>query len=660
MNFFEHQASARRQTGRLLFYFLCAVVLIVFAVNLAFYALLRLFGEDPGGGLLWHAWSSQAVIGTLMLIVGGSFLEYLKLRGGGSAIAEMVGARRVDFASTDENERRLINVVDEMAIASGVRPPQVYVMDRESGINAFVAGLTLDDTVMVVTRGALEAFDRDEMQAVAGHEFSHILNGDMRLNVRLMALLAGILAIGQMGGFMMRMSWDSSSSSSSRSDRRGGSIHLFVVGLMLWLIGYVGLFFGRLIKAAISRQREFLADASSVQFTRNPDGLANALLKIMYGSERSWLHNLHAEDMSHLCFGETLKFSSLLATHPPLEDRIRIIGPGYLARGRVRQRALQQRQERVADRVQEDFAPVEGASGLVTNELPAIPYVMPGGTAAMVGAVSAGGVSPELSAQAITLLSRAGTVNPAELASAIELHRRLPEAIKTALQTSTGAQSLLFALVARQNGLPSQDLSSFLRENIPRLEREVMQLHTQLDGLSIRFALPLTELALPRLQVLSVAEQKELFARLQLFARLDKRISTFEFALLMLMRKQLLPTAKARPVKLENCIEVVSLVLAIILHTGGLSGEKLERTHARLMRTVTSRVLELPAVGSSRFSQLAREVQTLAGLPINDRRLVLELAATAVLADAMVNLEEYELLRVVASLMDCPMPLLVV
>lgn len=659
MNFFEHQANARRQTGRLLFYFLCAVALIVFSVNLAFYALLRLFGVAPGGDLLWHTWSSQAVIGSLMLIVGGSFLEYLKLRGGGSAIAEMVGARRVDFASTDEDERRLINVVDEMAIASGVRPPQVYVMDRESGINAFVAGLTLDDTVMVVTRGALEAFDRDEMQAVAGHEFSHILNGDMRLNVRLMALLAGILAIGQMGGFMMRMSWDSSSSSSSRSDRRGGSVHLFVIGLMLWLIGYIGLFFGRLIKAAISRQREFLADASSVQFTRNPAGLANALLKIMYGSERSWLHNLHAEDMSHLCFGETLKFSSLLATHPSLEDRIRIIGPEYLARGRARQRALQQRQERVADRVQEDFAPVEGASGLVTNELPAIPYVMPGG-AAMASAVSAGGVSPELSAQAITLLSRAGTVNPAELASAVELHRRLPEAIKTALQTSTGAQSLLFALVARQNGLPSQDLSSFLRESIPGLEREVMQLHAQLDGLSIRFALPLTELALPRLQVMSVVEQKELFARLQLFARLDKRISTFEFALLMLMRKQLLTTAKARPVKLENCIDVVSLVLAIILHTGGMSGEKLERTHARLMRTVTSRALELPAVGSSRFSQLAREVQTLAGLPVNDRRLVLELAATAVLADAMVNLEEYELLRVVASLMDCPMPLLVV
>ena len=660
MNFFEHQASARRQTGRLLFYFLCAVVLIVFAVNIAFYALLRLFGEEPGGDLLWHAWSSQAVIGSLVLIVGGSFLEYLKLRGGGSALAEMVGARRVDFATTDEDERRLINVVDEMAIASGVRPPQVYVMDRESGINAFVAGLTLDDTVMVVTRGALEAFDRDEMQAVAGHEFSHILNGDMRLNVRLMALLAGILAIGQMGSFMMRMSWNSSSSSSSRSDRRGGSIHLFVIGLMLWLIGYVGLFFGRLIKAAISRQREFLADASSVQFTRNPAGLANALLKIMYGSERSWMHNLHAEDMSHLCFGETLKFSSLLATHPPLEDRIRIIGPGYLARGRVRQRALQQRQERVADRVQEDFAPVEGASGLVTNELPAIPYVMPGGVAVMAGEVSAGGVSPELSVQAITLLSRAGTVNPAELASAVELHRRLPEAIKTALQTSTGAQSLLFALVARQNGLPSQELASFLRKRMPGLEREVMQLHTQLDGLSIRFALPLTELALPRLQVMSVVEQKELFARLQLFARLDKRISTFEFALLMLMRKQLLPTAKARPVKLENCIDVVSLVLAIILHTGGMSGEKLERTHARLMRTVTSRVLELPAVGSSRFSQLAREVQTLAGLPVNDRRLVLELAATAVLADAMVNLEEYELLRVVAALMDCPMPLLVV
>lgn len=654
MNFFEHQENARRQTGRLLVYFLAAVVLIVLAVNLALYVLVAWLKVDPQGTPLWHVWSSQAVIGALLLIGGGSCLEYLRLRGGGRALAKMVGARHIDFATTDPEERQLVNVVEEMAIASGVRAPMVYVMDREPGINAFVAGLSLNDTVMVVTRGALETFDREEMQAVAGHEFSHILNGDMRLNIRLMALLAGILAIGQMGGFMMRLSWDDDRGSSGR--RRGGIIYLFVVGLMLWLIGYIGLFFGRLIKAAISRQREFLADASSVQFTRNPGALANALLKILHGSGQSWLHSLHAEDMSHLCFGETLKFSSLLATHPPLDERIRKLGAEYLVRGRVRQRALRRQQETVADRVQQDDMPVAAKTAI---ELAPIPFVM-AGAGLLTDMPGSAGMPVALAAQAVSLLERVGTVNPAELASATELHRRLPESIKQALQSSTGAQCLLFAVVARQNSLQPSQNRAFLQEQLPTLAPQAMQLYAQLEGLSIRFALPLTELALPRLQVLSDEEQKNLLARLQLFARLDRHLSTFEFALLMLMRKQLLRLPPARPVKIEQCHDVVALVLAILLQTGGMEGEVLQRTHARLMRTLTLRVLPFPVVGSARFSQLAREVQTLAGLSLPDRHHVLELAATAVLADAEVRLEEYELLRVVAALLDCPMPMLAI
>lgn len=655
MDFFEHQASARRQTGRLLFYFCMAVLLIILAVNVVLYLPACWMSGDPDGSLLWHDWTWQAIAGSLLLIGGGSLMEYLKLRGGGQALAEMVGARRVDFATTDPDERRLLNIVDEMSIASGVRAPLVYVMDREPGINAFVAGLTIDDTVMVVTQGALEAFDRDEMQAVAGHEFSHILNGDMRLNIRLMAMLAGILAIGQMGSFLMRMSWDMPARSFRRSDRRGGVIHLFVLGLLLWVVGYVGLFFGRLIKAAISRQREFLADASSVQFTRNPAALANALLKIMYASERSWLHNLHAEDMSHLCFGETLRFSALLATHPPLEERIRILGPEYLVRGRARQRVLRQQQERVADRVADELP--AAASALAAVELPVIPYVPPSQGA---GSVPVTATPSGVSGQAISLLARAGTVNPAELASAAELHRRLPEAVKNALQGSNGAACLLVALVARQNALPVAELTSFLRARMPAQAQDVLRLYAHLEGLNIRFALPLTELALPRLQVMPLEEQKQLFARLQLLSRLDRRISTFEFALLMLMRKQLLPHVRQRPVQIEQCVEVVSLVVAILLQSGSLDEEGKKRTHARLMRIVTPAPISMPVIGASRFSHLAREAQSLSGLPLHDRRLVLELAATAVLADAEVHLEEYELLRVVAALLECPMPLLVV
>jgi len=644
VNFFEHQANARRQTGRLLVYFLMAVLITAAAVNAGFYVLGRFMQGVGHGSLFWHDWSAQAYLGTFLIIAGGSLLEYLRLRGGGRALAEMMGARRIDFSTTLPDERQFINVVAEMSIASGVPSPALYVMDRETGINAFVAGLNMSETVMVVTRGALNAFDRDELQAVVGHEFSHILNGDMRLNVRLLALLAGILAIGQIGGFLVRASF--TTNDSSRRNRKDAVPHLIAVGILLWLIGSIGLFFGRLIKAAISRQREFLADASSVQFTRNPDGLAGALLKIKNASTHSWLDNIRAESMSHMCFGETLHFSSLFATHPPLEERIRVLGKRYLIRDRLQQRALQQ-QEETAGQV----AAANGIQALApSGDLPPIPY-------APVEPVAAA-VMTQFAAPAAALVARMGTVNPEELASAQALHRRLPAGVQQALQSSAGAQSLLYALVARQSAAPMESLQAFVLEKEARLAPQVNALYRVLEGMDLSFALPLTELALPRLQLLTVPEQREFLACLQAMAQLDRRLSTFEFALLMLLRKQLQLNAKARPLKLEQALPVLAVMVATLLRTGGMEGERLQLTYRRLMRTLTTNPPPLPATEFTRLSQFAMGLQLLGGLSLPDKKNVLELAATAVLADAEVRLEEYELMRVVAALLDCPMPLL--
>ncbi len=642
MDFFEHQANARRQTGRLLLYFSLAVLLTIAAVNAGLFVLGRLI-HATHGYWYWHDWSSRAVLAVLLVVLGGSLLEYLRLRGGGQAIAEMMGGRRVDFATGNPHERQFINVVAEMAIASGVPAPVLYVMDREYGINAFVAGLNIDETALVVTGGALEAFSRDEMQAVVGHEFSHILNGDMRLNVRLMALLAGILAIGQIGGFLLRLSFPAPSS--ERDDNRRIVPQLIVVGLLLWAVGALGLFFGRLIKAAISRQREFLADASSVQFTRNPDGLASALLKIKHASGHSWLGNIRAESMSHMCFGETLHFSALFATHPPLDERIAMLGRQYLVRDRVRQRE-QRRQTETA-------AAVASSQGLSVpsrpRDLPPIAYFS--GTA-----MPAPGELRELAAPAAALVARAGTVRPDELDSASELHRRLPMGVQDALQDSRGAQALLYALIARQNAAPAEILRNFLQQHEPQLVDRVSVLFRLLEGLDLCYALPLTELALPRLQLLEATAQREFLGRLQAFAQLDRRLSTFEFALLMLLRKQLHVGPRPRSVRLAQCEPMLAVMVATFLRTGGMEGERLERTYQRLMRTVSSSPPALPAPGFTRLSQLAMGMQVLAGLSLPDRRNVLELAATAVLADAEVRLEEYELLRVVAALLDCPMP----
>jgi Zn-dependent protease with chaperone function len=651
MNFFEQQAHARRQTGRLLVYFLAAVALTVTAVDAAFYVPVRWFNLDPAASLLWHSWSPQAIIGALMVIGGGSLGQYLQLRGGGRALAEMVGARRIDFATTDARERQFLNVVAEMSIASGVPTPVPYVMDREAGINAFVAGLAVNQTVMVVTAGALETFDRDELQAVVGHEFSHILNGDMRLNVRLIALLAGILALGQVGSFLMRMVGNSNSGPFRRNDRQGGLVYVFLLGLVLWLIGSIGLFFGRLIKAAIARQRELLADASSVQFTRNPAALAEALLKIKHRGEQSWLSSLHAESMSHMCFGETMHFSALFATHPPLDERIAAIGKEYLVRDRVRQRELR-RQEETAGEV----ASATGLSPVLEVAVPAPAAELP--PIAFTAAAAAGADPAAPLAAGAALMGSVGTVDPQRLTSAQELYRRLPAGVSTALTSTTGAQALLYALVARQNGAQVADKTTFLRSQEPDLASQVLELQHLLEGLDVAFALPLTELALPRLDLLEAVRQREFVARLQAFARLDQRLSVFEFALLMMVRKHLGIAPKPRSVKLAACLPTVAVVIACLLRAGSMEGEALERTFRRLMRTVDAAAIALPTAESTRLPHLAMGMQVLAGLALAEKRQLLELAATAVLADAQVRLEEYELLRVVAALLDCPMPLL--
>jgi Zn-dependent protease with chaperone function len=686
MNFFEHEANARRNTGRLLLYFFAAVLLTVLAVNAGMYVLGRFAGVTAQGNWLWHAWSPQAIAGSLLIIVGGSLLEYLQLRGGGQALAEMVGARRIDFASNDKHERQFINVVAEMSIASGVTPPVLYVMDDEAGINAFVAGLSLHETIMVVTAGALEAFSRDELQAVVGHEFSHILNGDMRLNVRLIALLAGILAIGQMGSFLLRISFPGRSSygDSNRADndRNGGVFYFVLLGVFLWAVGALGLFFGRLIKAAISRQRELLADASSVQFTRNPDGLAGALLKIRDQDGESWLKNIRAESMSHMCFGETLHYSALFATHPPLDERIRRLGSQYLIIDRARKRVLQQQSETAADVASANgLSPLAEAVTLaappVVRDLPPIAYVSPATssavapvaqmtarvTVATVATTSVGAFTAFSSGQgtAASAVASVGEVNPQQLASAQEVYRRLPAGVLHALTSSDGAQALLYALIARQNQAPSESQQAFMVQQAPALSAQMNTLYRALEGLDFCFALPLTELALPHLQLLETPVQREFLARLQAFALLDRQLSVFEFALLMLLRKKLEISPKPRAIKLTQAAPMIAVMVAALLRAGGMEGEKLERTYQRLLRTVlpsSASPTAMPGPEFTRLSQLAMSLQIIAGLALVEKKTVLELAATAVLADGEIKLTEYELLRVVAAILDCPMPLL--
>src|SRR5205823_2467477 len=327
VDFFDRQDKARRNTTLLVFYFVLAVLSLLLAVNVVVSLLfigftnyglvIRNLNPVSSANELSLPWSHGELlflvtIGTLSVILIGSVFKTLQLARGGSAVAELLGGRLIDSNTTDADERKLLNVVDEMSIASGVPVPQVYLMDGEAGINAFAAGHSTSDAAISVTRGCMKLLSRDELQGVIAHEFSHILNGDMRLNLRLMGLVFGILCLTVIGRILIR---------AQRS-----KFLLPIIGVSLIVIGWAGVFFGRLIQAAVSRQREALADAAAVQFTRNPAGLAGALKKILIHGSR--IDSPHAEEASHLFFANGLD-TSIFATHPLLTDRIRALRPTF-------------------------------------------------------------------------------------------------------------------------------------------------------------------------------------------------------------------------------------------------------------------------------------------------------------------------------------------
>jgi Zn-dependent protease with chaperone function len=320
MDFFEAQEAARRRTSLLIGLFALAVLAIVAVI----YAVLHL-AVGPGAGPVDLVLLVQVAFGVGLLIAVGAGVRTASLRRGGPAVAELLGGRRVASDTSDPAERMLLNVVEEMAIASGTPVPAVYVLDAEDGINAFAAGYTTHDAAVAVTRGGLLSLTRDELQGVMAHEFSHILNGDMRLNIRLIGVLYGILLLAVVGRGIVY----AGPRGGRRGGRDGGAGWVVLLGLALLLVGYVGVFFGKLIKAAVSRQREYLADSAAVQFTRNPDGLAGALKKIGAQAQGSRIQDHHAEELSHLFFANGLRSTlfGFLATHPPLEERIRRLDP---------------------------------------------------------------------------------------------------------------------------------------------------------------------------------------------------------------------------------------------------------------------------------------------------------------------------------------------
>lgn len=643
MNFFEHQAQARRKTSLLVAYFVAAVLAIGAAVSSAVFLLL--WWSSGGSMNLTDWWQSElfaaTIVGTLMVILGGSLWKIWQLRDGGAALAHMLKAREVLPDAKDSDERRYRNVVEEMAIASGIPAPLTYVLDGERAINAFVAGFRPTEAVVVITEGTLKDLDRDELQGVIAHEFSHIFNADMRLNMRLLAVLSGILTIGRLGGFLLRGSAHRGRRyrSSANGDARGQAF-ILVLGLTLMVIGYVGLFFGRLIKAAISRQRELLADASSVQFTRNPAGIAGALIKIRNGSGAQ-LQSAHAEDMSHMCFGQAVTYNlqGLLATHPPVDERLSALGPEWVARARVRAKA---------------------APGTSTDASQAQPA--PEGSAAFAGeTVSPPPSAPTPAAETQTVSSPSqliGTVTPEQMGYASTLLQLIPDQLKERIHSPRTAQLTMFAMVLSAARSDNSELK--LVQLSPREMDDVIALREQLTELGTRLRLPIVDLSLPALKQLDQAQAEAFLDQLQLLVEADQRITLFEYALTRILADHLSSgAARNHRVRFRRYSQVhkdIQLVFSTLAHTSGGNPEKAAASFARVTGALLPAGTALLDAPKCSIRSLDQSLENLRDLTPMLKGPLVDTLADLVLEDGKVQVAEAELLRAICTLLDCPVP----
>lgn len=634
--FFQHQENARRRTALLVVLLLIAVALIVLAINAVAY-LAFVLGSDTTVAMTPTQWlttqASQLVtVGTLLVIGLGMVRTLFRLRGGGRALAHYVGASLVDRESTEPQIRKLINVVDEMAIASGTPAPELYVLDDEYGINAFVAGLRPTEAVLVVTRGSLDHLDRDELQGVVAHEYSHIFNGDMRLNLRLMGVLAGILMIGQLGGQLLH-------SGRRRGSSRDSNGQVVMVGLALFILGYVGVFFASLIKAAVSRQREFLADASAVQFTRNPDGIAGALWKIHRHATGSLLDNAHSSDLSHLCIGEPVRqhFGSLLATHPPLLERIQAINPRFEPRN---------------EGPLAGPTPAPSVSGLPPQ---AAGFAAPSATPVVSTAASAA-IDPH------TVVDEVGSMSADSLAFGRRLLAALPTSLLDAVHSRAGARQAIYALLLSGTAAAQRDAALDLiraGEGGAAAER-IAGLAASMGQLGAACRLPLLNLALPALKRQHPRDREQLLALCRTLITLDQVVSLFEFCALTILIEHLGEAAGRKPPvrfrRFEQVREPISLLVGIIAHAGNADEQQAQESFQAALKPLLAGAEPLIDRGKIRLESFRLALGAINQLSVARKAAVLEACAQCVIHDQQILPAEAELLQTIALCLDCPLP----
>ncbi|HET7843800.1 MAG TPA: M48 family metallopeptidase [Xanthomonadales bacterium] len=646
MNFFEHQAQARRSSKRLVLLFLLAVVAMVLAIDAAVVIAFEFINDKrehvAEGPLLARYGGALAATSIIVLLTVAlsSLYKTAKLRSGGGVVARSLGGTLITSENTNPAYRRLRNVVEEIAIASGVPVPELYVLEQEPGINAFAAGWSPSDAAVTVTRGALDHLNRDELQGVIAHEFSHVLNGDMRLNIRLMGILFGILVIGVVAReFLLR--------SRVGNNKNAGAIVL--VALAVMIIGYVGLFFGRLIKAGISRQREYLADASAVQFTRQNLGIAGALKKIGALAEGSKFQAANGEEVSHMLFGDGVGYSALFATHPPLAERIKRIQGG-----RFDPRELDDMARSFAQR---GIGGGEGASEALAAA-DGVAAGFSGGAAA--GPTTTGRervqVTPDGVVQQVARPTNDDYMTAAQIAAAI------PERLRTLAYMREYCAELVLALALDPDPTVRATQLEVLGNTLGGgSASQVAKLAEETDALHPLQRLPLAALAFPSLRRHPRAELERFVQVLTALIHADGRIHLTEYCLAKLVALQVTESldpsrVRAGKLKTTELRDEIAAVMAVLALHGAIDANDAERAYLAGVAVALPSGAPPFAPAEDWPTALDGTIAKMQQLSPAAKQLVVEGLVRTMSHDNQVTVPEAELLRTVCSALHCPLP----
>ncbi len=634
MNFYQHQAEAHKSSRRLILLFGLAVVIVVAAVDaVVFTAFATLQPAKRGASFSVTDWMdlhpTEVLLTTLCVagVIGLSCLyKIAQLGQGGGVVARSLGGVRVSQDTTDPAERRLLNVVEEMAIASGVPMPEVYLLEQEGGINAFAAGHNPANAAVAVTRGTLSTLNRAELQGVIAHEFSHILNGDMRLNIRLMGLLFGLMVIALIARMALRLT------PRGRGGKAGGAIVVIALGaLVVLVVGYVGLFCGRVIQAAISRKREALADASAVQFTRDPSGLRGALIKIGAAAGGSRIADAHVDEVAHMLFAPGM--NRLLATHPPLVDRIKVLDPQFnpkeieVVRGRLLARG---------SRPTEDEArPLSSRVGVMSS-------------------FTDGAAVAQL----------VGNPSPIHVERASEVLRATPQSVVLATRHPESARALLLALainVEHEHRLPQLQ---FIAERLgSRVQAEVARIAAEVAPLGPEQRMPALLLAFPALRQLPAEERLQLLICLNLMLQREGTMSLSSYTLRKLAQvhlgDDLYPRSPNKQLSVKAVIPELQVLFSVLARHGHQDVAYAELAYDAGMNHLL--LAHKPAYGmfGDWPARLDAALTRLDQLAIQAKEQLVTALVKTVLYDSEIKIDEAELLRAVCGSLHCPLPPLV-